>query len=578
MRAVLAASVVAVTVVSAVVAVRPDRAGSQSAAPAQVVFHMPRDTGPSRLALAGDGSVWIASDDARLTRLSPTGARKRFLGRWEMPLDVAYGPDAAVYVTTAEDDLMRIDAGGSVRRYRFRRGASDAITTGAGAVWVAAGNPAPGIVRVTPESPVHAFVDLTPRRWLSFEGIATAADGSVWFTQAFEHRGDVSRGGIGRMRPDGSFSNWRLPLADGVPGRIAAGSDGAMWFVEPRAIGRIDDRGRITRLSVLNGLRPRDIASGVDGALWFTSDRCLGRMATSGQVTTWRIPGAVQLRGIAPAPDGTVWLADGAGDAIRHVNPAAAAPGPCGPRQLTRRRGRTAATVAYTLEWGAFTDLNIRIVRRGRTLFTEDVPAWEKRIIGKSDAKSLTVRDLDGDGEPEVILRLDDGGAHCCVWSRVYRYDRRRGTYVAANHFWGEYSAQPRLRDLDHDGRPEFLSQDYRFFETAFGHMGSMPLQVWSYRHGTFNEVARHFPRLLRRDAARIWRFYRRNTAAARLILPAWVADECRLGRAGVAYGVLEHERVRGTLERSPGVYGPRDPRGYIRAVKRLLHRTGYRC
>jgi hypothetical protein len=64
----------------------------------------------------------------------------------------------------------------------------------------------------------------------------------------------------------------------------------------------------------------------------------------------------------------------------------------------------------------------------------------------------------------------------------------------------------------------------------------------------------------------------------ARLILPAWVADECRLGRARVAYRVLERERLRGALNRDPGVYGPRDPRSYIRVVKRLLRRTGYRC
>jgi hypothetical protein len=133
------------------------------------------------------------------------------------------------------------------------------------------------------------------------------------------------------------------------------------------------------------------------------------------------------------------------------------------------------------------------------------------------------------------------------------------------------------MKDLDRNGRPEFVSKDDRFF-AVFGTMSSMPLQIWSYRHGSFNDATGRFPRLIRRDAAHIWRFYRRNTRAARLILPAWVADECRLGRARVAYRMLERERLRGALNRHPGVYGPRDPRSYIRVVKRLLCRTGYQC
>jgi streptogramin lyase len=575
MRAVLIVSLVAVTGLSVVSAVRPGRARGQSAAPLQVVFPLPRDTAPDRLALAADGSVWTTSDLSWLTRLSPGGATKRFFSRWDVTMDVTRGPDGAVYAIQ-EDAVVRIDARGKMRRYRVRSSPS-AITADADAVWVVGFGYPPRIERVRPDGEVHEFVDHPPRRWLTFEGVATAADGSVWFTQAFAHRDLIFRGGIGRMRPDGSFSNWRLPVADGVPVRIAAGSDGAMWFGEPRAIGRIAVNGSITRFALPNGLRPNDIASGRDGALWFTSDICLGRMTRSGQVTTWPIPGAVQLRGIAPAPDGTVWLADGAGDAIRHVNPAAAAPAQCGPPELRRRHGATIARLAYTLN-GVFTDLSIRIERHGRTLLSEDVPAAWAGFPAQADRNSLSVRDLDGDGEPEVMLLLNSGGAHCCAWSRVYGYVRGRDTFVPVVRRWGEDSAQPRIRDVDRDGRPEFVSSDDRFFETAFGNMGPMPIQIWSFRHVRFRDVTRRFPRLLRRDAASIWRLYRRYPEAARLVFPAWVADECRLGRGHIAYHVLEQERRRGALKRSPGVYGPRDPHAYIRGVKRLLRRTGYKC
>lgn len=574
MRVGLIALLVAVTGMSTAVGMRPARALGQSSVPAQVVFRLPHGTLPTRLALAGDGSVWIASDGRPLTRLRPGAATKSFGGRWDLSMDVIRGPDGAIYAMNV-DDVVRIDARDRMRHYRVR-GAPRAITAGADAVWVAGWDDPPRIERLSPDGAIREFVDHAPRRWLDFEGIATAADGSVWFTQAFEHHGLVFRGGIGRMRPDGSVSNWRLPVADGLSGRLAAGSDGAMWFVEPRAIGRIADNGSIARLPLPNGLRPNDIAAGSDGALWFTSDICLGRMTTSGQVSTWPIPGAVKLDGIAPAPDGTVWLADWAADAIRHVNPAAAAPAPCGPPELSRRRGETTATVAYTLK-GPLTDLNIRIARRGRVLFSEDVPERPRGFPAQADEDSLTVRDLDGDREPEVMLLLNSGGTHCCAWSRVYRYAPARDGYVAVEHRWGEDSVQPRVKDLDRDGRPEFASEDDRFFE-VYGSMSPMPLQIWSYRLGRFNDVTRRFPRRLRRHAASLWRLYRGNTAAARLILPAWVADECRLGRAGFAYRVLERERLRGALNRHPGVFGPRDPRAYVRAVKRLLDRTGYKC
>jgi streptogramin lyase len=573
-RICLIASVVAVTGMSLAVAVRAGRAGGQWSVPAQVVFRLPRGTLPTRLALAGDGSVWIASDFRRLTRLSPSGATKGFRGRWDLAMDVTRGPDGAIYSMEA-DAVIRIDSSDRMRQYHVR-GAPRAITAGADAVWVAGWDHPPRIERLSPDGAIHGFVDHPPPRWIDFEGVATAADGSVWFTQAFKHHDAVWRGGIGRMRPDGSFSNWRLPLAGGLPGRLVAGSDGAMWFLEPRAIGRIADNGSITRLPLPNGLRPNDIAAGTDGALWFTSDICLGRLATSGQVTTWPIPGAVKLDGIAPAADGTVWLADGAADAVRHINPAAALPAPCGPPELTRRRGETTARVAYTLK-GVLTDLSIRIARRGQMVFSEDVPGGPGGFPAQADTTSLTVRDLDGDGEPEVMLLLNSGGPHCCAWSRVYGYARALDTYVPVEHRWGEDSVQPRLKDLGRNGRPEFVSKDDRFF-AVFGTMSSMPLQIWSYRHGRFTDVTGHYPRLIRRNAAHLWRLYRRHTRTARLILPAWVADECRLGRARVAYRVLERERFHGALNRYPGVYGPRDPRSYIRVVKRLLRRTGYNC
>ena len=54
--------------------------------------------------------------------------------------------------------------------------------------------------------------------------------------------------------------------------------------------------------------------------------------------------------------------------------------------------------------------------------------------------RPLTVRDLDGDGEPEVLVDLYTGGAHCCFYTVILRFDR---PHVPRN---GCLLGRPRLR------------------------------------------------------------------------------------------------------------------------------------
>ena len=131
-----------------------------------------------------------------------------------------------------------------------------------------------------------------------------------------------------------------------------------------------------------------------------------------------------------------------------------------------------------------------------------------------STSQSLTVRDLDGDGEPEIMLVLNWSGMQCCAWSRIYHWDRARASYVVRNHFWGSYGAMPALRDLDRDGRTELVSADDRFFD-AFSHAAPTPVQIWTYRAGKLRDVTRHYPWLIRRDAAAWWRVYLRDRKKA---------------------------------------------------------------
>jgi streptogramin lyase len=547
--------------------------------PGETVYPLPRDTIPRHLALAGDGSVWTTDEYGGVTRLSPDGATKDFLRHDEFISDIAAGPDGSIWVA---DDVqaVRIAPTGIVRRRQVGgRGVADAITSAGGAVWVAnEGNVAEGyrprIERVS--GAPRVLVVPSPRQPFTFNGIAGAPDGSLWFTENGDHSA-----WIGRMSANGGYLRWALARGAGAAGRIAAGADGAMWFTEAHAIGRISSSGQATSFSIGGGAAPHDIAAGGDGNVWFTSDICLARIGISGQITTWPVPGAVQLEGIAAAGDGSFWLADRAGNAVRRFDPSVAMAAPCGAATLSRVAGPTAATLSFERSdrFGGvdyFTDIHIRLARDGRDLFGEAVPGL-RGDAAFSDSTALSLSDLDGDAEPEVMLLLNTNGLHCCSWSRIYRFNRARNTYTAGSHFWGSGGAEPVLRDLDGDHVPELISLDDRFEERFASFAVSVrPVQIWAYRKGRLRDVTRRHLGLVRRDAARIWRIYiRHRRTDARGILPAWVADEYLLGRAAFADRVLERAAARGELERGAGV-GPRDPQAYIRAVKALLRRTGY--
>jgi hypothetical protein len=226
-----------------------------------------------------------------------------------------------------------------------------------------------------------------------------------------------------------------------------------------------------------------------------------------------------------------------------------------------------------------FTNFRIQIARDDVVLLEQAVPPYPGREsygvepANYGEKRSIFVRDLDGDGEPEVLLDLYWGGAHCCFWSRVYRYDQA-GRYRVSLHFWGNPSY--RLRDLNADSKPELVTADdrfaYRFASFAFS---GLPVRIWSYAAGRFTDATRRFPKQIAGDAGRQWRLYRGpglKYHETRGFLAAWAADEYLLGRGKQVDKALRLALRRGDLSGS----FPRDPSAFIRQLKRFLRATGY--
>lgn len=186
--------------------------------------------------------------------------------------------------------------------------------------------------------------------------------------------------------------------------------------------------------------------------------------------------------------------------------------------------------------------VHLVIGRRGRTLVD--------RKLGPAVPWAIRVRDLDGNGEPEVIADFFTGGAHCCLFSEIYRYTG--SGYVAVRHMWGDPFY--RLRDLGRDGKLEFVTGDDHFAYAFTSYAGSaLPLQVWSYRAGHMADVTRSFPALVRNDAATLWKAYERERtgedADVRGVLAAWMADQYLLGQQDAGWGTMQEINANGELD-----------------------------
>jgi hypothetical protein len=236
-------------------------------------------------------------------------------------------------------------------------------------------------------------------------------------------------------------------------------------------------------------------------------------------------------------------------------------------------------SVTATLSWrgsrsGPVSGLRVVVQRFGRVAMARSVPsAWGEcaldcvQVINWA-SRPMVVRDLDGDGEPEVLLNLYGGGAHCCSISHVYHYDPRRGTYAGRRTTW---EADYRVRDYDRDGILDFSSADTRFCFGCSYPILARPVRIWHYERGRLVDVTRafpgvvlHFARLDRRGVTQTLNARR----YARLLLGVYVADTCLVDRC------LRGWRFAGRLADS-GALG-RGGSTYLRRLHRYLVHLGY--
>jgi hypothetical protein len=245
----------------------------------------------------------------------------------------------------------------------------------------------------------------------------------------------------------------------------------------------------------------------------------------------------------------------------------------------TRSSGAVTATLSYdhvqdAPEWQ---NLRLTITRDGAQVLagdphTGDCEAPYCAPAGFGDSASIAVDDLDGDGEPEVILDLYTGGAHCCSLSRFYRFDGT--TYVPADRNFGDPGY--RIADLDGDGVKELITRDDRFAYafTAFA-FSLLPVRIYDLRAGSWQLVTERFADEIRKDAKANWKYFlkARRYNEPRGAIAAWAADQFMLGRRDTARRTLHRLARQGRL---PGSQPPKRQSAFVRKLLRFLARHGY--
>ncbi len=236
--------------------------------------------------------------------------------------------------------------------------------------------------------------------------------------------------------------------------------------------------------------------------------------------------------------------------------------------------GVVTAEFTYERDGKRYSDFHLKVVRDGLTLVDRAVgPGCPEEpcgvvpsgIAAKQD--SVRLRDLDADREPEVIVDLFTGGAHCCAFSTIYTFEEGTGKYARVRRNWRD--AGYRIQDVGRDGTVELRSRDARFGYAFSSYAESyLPIQYFRLGEGRLTDVTPSYRRWLRADARKALRLYQRvreRDVNVGGILAAYAADRYRLGERGAARRTLLRAVRRGEVEPA-----------YVKRVDRFLKRIGY--
>jgi hypothetical protein len=208
-------------------------------------------------------------------------------------------------------------------------------------------------------------------------------------------------------------------------------------------------------------------------------------------------------------------------------------------------------------------DVRVKILKNDKVVLDEMVSPRENTY-----SLQLSVQDLDGDKEPEIIFTHNPRmGARCCSISRIYRYERNGNQYSMLNVEWLGLR-EPKIKDLDGDGKYEFEYTDRRFAYIFTNFADSVfPIRIWQYRKGNLDDVTYKFPQAIKRHIEEGNEWHQRLVREKRDLkgsFAAYAAEKYLLG---------EGEEGLREIQKS---YQGEDKQEFLDKLNKLLKKTGY--
>ncbi len=254
--------------------------------------------------------------------------------------------------------------------------------------------------------------------------------------------------------------------------------------------------------------------------------------------------------------------------------------------EASAQEGIVRAVLTYREGLGGplpYFDLRFAITRSGTVFYEQPVSSHfcpsgcEPQTIDNTPPKgdSVAVAELEGNEQPNVVLGLTTGGAHCCTVVQIFSYDPGTMTYGIAEHDFGDPGAL--LKTLPGDPRPVFELGDDRFaYEFGSYAESAFPLEIWGFQEGRFLDVTRSFPQQIAAQAASLFKGFvvSRHRGEGLGAIAAWAADEELLGHGAQVARTLARESRLHNLRSSHG-QGP-SGRAFIAKLDRFLKKTGY--
>ena len=304
---------------------------------------------PIGITLGPDSALWFAGVPGEMGRITTAGVVTEFTvpdipvpgassstpATVVTPYAITTGPDGALWFTGASNEIGRITTAGVVTEFKAVAAGPplfgapptpQAIMVGPdGALWFAG---VPGnIGRITTTGVFTEFA--VPGTFDHAGGLTLGPDGNLWFTESEDGVTLGQQPAVGEITPSGVTKLFPLPQGTtldpsrGVavdPGVITPGPDGALWFTEHGAIGRVTTDGTIQQFPLTTpGASVADITSGTDGALWFSevipiedlpATYSIGRITTTGAITEYPLANATDIGGITAGPGGKIYFTE----------------------------------------------------------------------------------------------------------------------------------------------------------------------------------------------------------------------------------------------------------------------------